>query len=91
MLVGYCALLVWYQARKKGAAWTDRLEAGAAWRRMAVLLAAGAGAAVAYAAGTPALVEAMRVAFGAFGLVWLPTVSLVLAARAFSRQLRQVG
>jgi len=93
-LAGFSAAILWFQQRKKGATLLDALENLAPrWSAFALLVIVfTVGGAVGYAlprgeatSNPLALIGAL---FTAYGLVWLPAVSLVLGSRAFSKQAR---
>lgn len=95
VLAAYCLLLLWFQRR--GGAPTP-LEAAlppqpAAWRRLggaaALFLAGGAAGFLLSAALAFDLAGLLALAFTAYGLVWLPTVSLVLGVEGWRRLTRQ--
>ncbi len=89
VLMGYCLLLLWFQHRESGAMLFDgplrfdRRSLPAA----GLFLAAGVlGYSLDLGAGLSTVLAA---AFSAYGLVWLPTVSLVLGVRAYRTMGRQ--
>jgi hypothetical protein len=93
-LSAFSIMIIWFQQHKKGATLLDNLASKSpAWGSLVLLIIGFAGAgAVGY--GLPrgdvtndplALISAL---FTAYGLIWLPAVSIVLGARAFSRQSR---
>ncbi len=92
-LSGFSVMILWFQMRSKGVTLLDGLEKPPSWIGFAALAAGFAAAgAVGYllprgdANSDPlALISAL---FTAYGLIWLPAVSIVLGARAFSRQAR---
>jgi hypothetical protein len=92
VLAGFCWLLLWFQKRDGGAMLLDSALPLHSSAPMTLLIAGGialAGGALGYHlefAETGPL-DAMIGLFAAFGLVWLPTVSLVLGVRAY----RQMG
>ena len=93
-LSAFSIMIIWFQKRKKGVTLLDNVgNASPAWASLALLIV---GFAVAGAVGYSlprgdvtndplALISAL---FTAYGLIWLPAVSIVLGARAFSRQAR---
>jgi hypothetical protein len=91
VLIAFCILMLWFQKREKGAIlldqWTiERVPI------LAVLLFLGVGV-VGYS--LPFHLDGEQLAliiglFTAFGLVWLPTVSLVMGVRAY-RKLTRTG
>ncbi|MBI1259527.1 MAG: hypothetical protein GC204_18830 [Chloroflexi bacterium] len=93
-LSAFSIMIIWFQERKKGATLLDPLASqSSAWGSLAILII-GFGLAGAVGYGLPrgeidtdplALISAL---FTAYGLIWLPAVSIVLGARAFSRQAR---
>jgi len=90
MLIAFCAMLLWFQKREKGATlldqWTSEISL------IPALLFLGAGAAgylLPFNADGEQLVLIVGL-FTAFGLVWLPTVSLVMGVRAY-RKLTRTG
>ena len=90
----FSIMIIWFQERKKGATLLDHLaRKRPAWGSLALIIV-GFGLAGAVGYGLPrgdmdtdplALISAL---FTAYGLIWLPAVSIVLGARAFSRQSR---
>jgi hypothetical protein len=95
-LSAFSVIIIWFQMRKKGTTLLDSLaDTPASWGAFGLLVAGfGLAAAVGYslprvetsAAADPlALIGAL---FTAYGLIWLPAVSIVLGARAFARQAR---
>ncbi len=94
-LAGYCWVVLWFQHREQGAALLDAsvpvqspalISSGA----MALLLLGAA--ALTYSlppADDGGLFGLLTGLFAAFGLVWLPTVSLVLGVRSYRRLGRQ--
>jgi len=90
----FSIMIIWFQQRKKGATLLDGLAGQAPnWGSLALLIISFALAgAVGYSlprgdtSNDPlTLISAL---FTAYGLIWLPAVSIVLGARAFSRQAR---
>lgn len=94
VLVAYCWLLLWFQKREKGRWLLDqplRLLPIIPTGLLGTLLFLGAGA-LGYNLPFDARGEQLAVligAFTAFGLVWLPTVSLVIGVRAYRKLTRQ--
>jgi hypothetical protein len=90
-LVVFSIMILWFQQRKKGATLLDGVGSVPPSPAIGALLligfiAAGViGALLPNGGDLPALIGAL---FTAYGLIWLPAVSLVLGARAFSRQAR---
>jgi hypothetical protein len=95
-LSAFSVIIIWFQMRKKGATLLDGLaDAPASWGAFGLLVAGfGLAASVGYSlprvetsatADPLALIGAL---FTAYGLIWLPAVSIVLGARAFARQAR---
>lgn len=89
-LVGYCWLILWFQRSERPRTLLD------GWHPLSVrdlLLAGGlllAAGALGYSLpfdGQPR--EIIGAVFTAFGMVWLPTVSLVLGVRTYRRATRQ--
>ncbi len=96
-LVAFSIMIIWFQKRKKGATLLDDVMAAPpSWGMLALLVIAfGLAGAVGYSlprgegANDPlALIGAL---FTAYGLIWLPAVSIVLGARAFARQARAMN
>ncbi len=94
ILCAFSLMILWFQQRKKGTTLLDGVGETAPDGKPLLLIAAvfALGGAVGYtlprgeATSDPlALIGAL---FTAYGLIWLPAVSLVLGARAFSRQAR---
>jgi hypothetical protein len=90
VLAGFCWLLLWFQKRESGATLLDSalpLPTSAPAMLLicgVIALAAGAlGYYLEFAETGP--LDAMISLFAAFGLVWLPTVSLVLGVRAYRK------
>lgn len=96
-LAVFSVMILWFQQRKKGAILLDGLGAGAThWLGIAALMMAFVAAGIAGyglprgdTAGDPiAIISAV---FTAYGLIWLPAISIVLGARAFSRRARAMN
>lgn len=94
-LAGYCWVLIWFQHREQGAALLDASlptqSPSIGWLVAGALLFLGA-AALTYSlplSGDGSLFGLLTGLFAAFGLVWLPTVSLVLGVRSYRRLGRQ--
>lgn len=93
-LVGFCLVLMWFLKREKGAALLDGI--GTTPPPMAALLALGLGfsglALVGYGLprgdGAQDPVFVITVLLTAFGIAWLPGVSLALGAQVVARQVR---
>ena len=95
VLLAYCWLILWFQKSERGGTLLDGmgerqgLAAGRVLIAALVFLAAGAGGYLFPFAPGGQQREALIGVFSAFGLVWLPTVSLVLGIRTYRRQTRQ--
>jgi hypothetical protein len=95
VLAGYCWLLLWFQQRTEGATLLDASMPPKAPSTFALAALAGlylGAAAIAHSlpfAGDPGPFSLLIGLFAAFGLVWLPTVSLVLGVRSYRRLSRQ--
>ncbi len=93
-LSAFSVMIIWFQMRKKGAALLDSLHgAPLSWSAFVLLAAAFAlGGAVGYALPRGAAADdplaLLGALFTAYGLIWLPAVTIVLGARAFTRQAR---
>lgn len=91
VLIAFCVMLLWFQKREKGAILFNRQD----FRSIPVLpallfLGAGAlGFSLPFSPNGEQLSLIIGV-FTAFGLVWLPTVSLVMGVRAY-RKLTRTG
>jgi hypothetical protein len=90
ILAGFCWLLLWFQKRDTGATLLDSLLPLQPTAPIILLIggvitfAAGAlGYHLVFAENGP--LDAMISLFAAFGLVWLPTVSLVLGVRSYRK------
>lgn len=91
VLIAFCVMLLWFQKREKGATLLAQLPVGRVPVTAALLfLAAGAaGYSLPFSADGEQLALMVGL-FTAFGLVWLPTVSLVMGVRAY-RKLTRTG
>ncbi|MCA9911380.1 MAG: hypothetical protein KC519_22155 [Anaerolineae bacterium] len=93
-LLGLCWAALWATALMKGAAYVDLLavfEVRWRWLGIGLLILAGAmalGWSLPRGAGIADPVAVIGGVMTAFGIVWLPTVALVLGARALQRQTR---
>lgn len=96
-LTVFSVMIIWFQKRKKGATLLDDLPTTAPPNVVVTLLVVGFALAGAVGYTLPrgdttsdplALISAL---FTAYGLIWLPAVSIVLGARAFSRQARAMN
>ncbi len=93
-LTVFSIMILWFQQRKKGSTLLDAVGSEPpSLRRLAPLVIAFALAgAVGYGLPRGELdsdpITLIGALFTAYGLVWLPAVSIVLGARAFSRQAR---
>lgn len=89
ILIAFCVMLLWFQKREKGAMLLDhRTSEGIPI--LATVLFLGAGV-VGYSLPFNADGEQLALLVGlftAFGLVWLPTISLVMGVRAYRRLTR---
>lgn len=89
VLIGYCLLLLWFQRRETGATLFDqpfRFEVQSLPAAALLLIAGALGYNLALG---EAISPVLAGVFGAFGLVWLPTASLVLGVRAYRKMGRQ--
>jgi hypothetical protein len=89
VLMGYCLLLLWFQRRESGATLFDhrlRFDPQSLPAAGLLLLAAALGYSLALG---EAISPVLAGVFAAFGLVWLPTASLVLGVRAYRKLGRQ--
>lgn len=93
MLAAFCLAILWFQRRKKGAALLDSPAPPPLRRFVMLALAFAIGAVPGWtiARGTPDLLGVIAALFAAYGLVWLPALSLTLGMRAFIRQARAQG
>ena len=87
-------MIIWFQQRKKGTTLLEGLAHDPPLLRPLLLLALVlvAGGVVGYMLPRGTLTNdplaLISAGFTAFGLIWLPAVSMVLGARALSRQAR---
>ncbi len=95
-LAAYCALLLWFQRRGRAPTPLDRALPPVAVRWLhlagvaALFLAGGAaGFLLSQTPASSALSGLLALAYAAYGLVWLPTVSLVLGVQGWRRLTRQ--
>ncbi len=95
ILIAVVWVILWYQKRKKGAAVLESLdsvqrEPPLYWLIAAVifLLSGVLGHHLPRAAQTGDVIAWLSALFTAFGIVWLPALTLVIGARAWSRQAR---
>jgi hypothetical protein len=89
-LAGFGAAILWFQKRVKGTTLLDAAPAIAlrCWFPPVIAFAVGAVIGWLLPRTDPGGVEVLVGVFAAYGVIWLPAVSLVLGARAFSRQAR---
>jgi hypothetical protein len=93
-LSAFSIMILWFHKRKKGSTLLDGLANNAPNWTAFVLLVVGfcvggvAGYGLPRAEGNNDPIALLGALFTAYGLIWLPAVSLVLGARAFSRQAR---
>jgi hypothetical protein len=93
-LSAFSVMILWFHKRKKGSTLLDGLaNATPNWLSFVILLVAFAiGGTVGYGVprgeGNSDPLALLGALFTAYGLIWLPAISLVLGARAFSRQTR---
>jgi hypothetical protein len=93
LLIAYCLAVLYFRQRKKPGSFMDAGASAPAWgwaaAAAAIFLGAGAlGYHLPRQIALGDLLALLAVAFTAYGLVWLPCVSLVLGAQAFSRRAR---
>jgi hypothetical protein len=93
LLIAYCLAVLYFRQRKKPGSFMDAGASAPAggWAAAAAAIFLGAGALGYHLPRQIALgdlLALLAVAFTAYGLVWLPCVSLVLGAQAFSRRAR---
>lgn len=90
-LSAFSVIILWFHQRKKGGTLLDALAAGKPGfaALLLVLVAFAAGGALGYSlprgTGNDDPIALIVALFTAYGLIWLPAVSLVLGSRAFSR------
>lgn len=90
-LSAFSIIILWFHQRKKGGTLLDALAAGKPGftALLLVLVAFAAGGAFGYSlprgTGNDDPIALIVALFTAYGLIWLPAVSLVLGSRAFSR------
>lgn len=93
LLIVYCLAVLYFRQRKKAGSFMDTGSNAPAWAGFGIACAIFLGAGV-IGYHLPRLVEGsdllalLAVVFTAYGLIWLPCMSLVLGAQAFSRQAR---
>ncbi|MFN8528347.1 MAG: hypothetical protein U0670_07035 [Anaerolineae bacterium] len=93
-LIVFTWSILWYQTRKKGTSIMEQIDAGREpllyWLAVALLLLIGGaiGYQLARLPETGDPVAWFGAIFTAFGLVWLPAVTLVVGSRAIARQAR---
>lgn len=95
-LAAYCALLLWFQRRGRAPTALDRAlpPTPVRWPHLAVAAAffpasGAAGFLLSQMAAGATLSGLLALAYAAYGLVWLPTVSLVLGVQGWRRLTRQ--
>lgn len=95
VLAAYCAMLIWFEARPQGSTLLDAslplLPSSPLTIIAGTLLFLVAGS-IAHSLPLTAArfpVELLIALFAGFGLVWLPTISLVMGVRAYRRMTRQ--
>lgn len=86
-------MIIWFQKRKKGATLLDNLNGTPPLPGLVLLvivfgLAGGVGYGLPRGAATSEPLTLISALFTAYGLIWLPAVTIVLGAQAFSRQAR---
>lgn len=91
VLIAFCVMLLWFQKREKGATLLDQLPVGRVpvTAVLLFLVTGAAGYSLPFSADGEQLALMVGL-FTAFGLVWLPTVSLVMGVRAY-RKLTRTG
>jgi hypothetical protein len=96
-LTVFSVMIIWFQKRSKGATLLDDMTNSAPSTRVLAVVVVGFALAGAVGYSLPrgevasdplALIGAL---FTAYGLIWLPAVSIVLGARAFTRQARAMN
>jgi hypothetical protein len=93
LLIVYCLAVLYFRQRKKPGSFMDTGARAPAWTWLglasAILLGAGTlGYHLPRQTERGDLLALVAVVFTAYGLIWLPCMSLVLGAQAFSRQAR---
>ena len=93
LFAAFCAGVVWFQKRARGASLLDGRSLAIDPRRLVIPLVGGAiGVVIGYALprliGATDMLALIAALLTAYGLVWLPLVAFVLGAREFSRQSR---
>jgi hypothetical protein len=93
LLIVYCLAVLYFRQRKKAGSFMDTGARPPAWTWLglisAIFLGAGAlGYHLPRQTEWGDLLASVAVVFTAYGLIWLPCMSLVLGAQAFSRQAR---
>jgi hypothetical protein len=87
-------MTIWFQKRKKGATLLDGVtntpppRSALALMVMVFALAGAVGYILPRGAATSEPLTMISAVFTAYGLIWLPAVTIVLGAQAFSRQAR---
>jgi hypothetical protein len=93
VLAAFCVLLLWFQKRDRGAMLFDSVI-GSTWMVVltlgGVFLATGVVGYLLPLGSVPELLTPYVALFTAFGVVWLPSVSLVLGVRAYRKLTRQM-
>lgn len=87
-LILFCLTILWFARRKKAASLLDAPPTPAPLILLTMIAALLLAAVPAYAQGAGDPAALIGAAFTAFGLVWLPALSLALGGRAFMRQAR---
>ncbi len=90
VLASFCAAILWFQKRVKGGTLLDSVQPlpPSTLIRLGAVFALGALIGWLLPRTDPDGVAILVSLFAAYGLIWLPAVSLVLGARAFGRQAR---
>jgi len=88
VLAGFGAAILWFQKRAKGSTLLDSTPAPTLRGMVTTAILFAVGAVIGYALPRtdPDGVEILVSLFAAYGVIWLPAVSIVLGARAFVRQ-----
>jgi hypothetical protein len=86
VLALFCLMILWFARRKKAASLLDAPPTPALLPLFALTAVLLLAAVPAYAQGAGDPAALIGAAFTAFGLVWLPALSLALGGRAFMRQ-----